>query len=380
MTPYPHINLEILEGMRRYFSSFPEFPIRLLTKIHRATIIELIKQNQLYGMIGSFLSDKWLDDPAFKNIKLINIGQESEILYHSTFAVDDYQIGASAAEHLLSSHYDTYACICQRANRSSSLRQQGFAETLLLAKEIIPLKLDKQGLYAITYWKEWIRTWSSPPAIFCTQDSLAIQFFHVAQEEGKQWGKDYLLLGVGNEIESLAHIPLSSIPIPYAHIAYKASEHLHKEIQENACYCTQHLFPAHKPLIRASTILENSPDALIMKALVIMENHKHTYLNLETIAQYCHVSKRTLEQKFKLFLQTSPAREYKRIRINYIAHLLQTTTTSIEDIALRSGWSTASALIHSFTQSKGISPARYRASFSPIKINEDTALLKNTNP
>ncbi|WP_232021672.1 MULTISPECIES: GlxA family transcriptional regulator [Pseudonocardia] len=86
-------------------------------------------------------------------------------------------------------------------------------------------------------------------------------------------------------------------------------------------------------------------------------------LSLDELAARLHVSVRTLTRRFREETGLSPLEWLLRQRVERARELLELGDQSIERIAVRCGFGTATALRRHFTAQLGVAPAAYRRTF-----------------
>jgi AraC family transcriptional regulator, transcriptional activator FtrA len=89
-------------------------------------------------------------------------------------------------------------------------------------------------------------------------------------------------------------------------------------------------------------------------------------LRIEELARRVAMSERTFMRRFRAATGASPAEWITRVRVDRAQELLESTPLSIDSIAERCGFGTATTLRHHFRRKVGISPAGYRNRFSQV--------------
>jgi transcriptional regulator GlxA family with amidase domain len=101
-------------------------------------------------------------------------------------------------------------------------------------------------------------------------------------------------------------------------------------------------------------------DALVRKALNLMQQTIDSPLRIERMAERLQVGRRKLERSFQEHLQVSPAEANRVIRLSQVRFLLEHSDHSITKIANDTGFSDISHLIKTFREYYGITPEAYR--------------------
>jgi transcriptional regulator GlxA family with amidase domain len=108
---------------------------------------------------------------------------------------------------------------------------------------------------------------------------------------------------------------------------------------------------------------EPSSTATLQPLLSWMTENLHRRLSLEEMARHASMSTRTLNRKFREQTGTTPLQWLLEARVRHAQRLLETTTLSIERVALAAGFQTAMSLRGRFRTSLSASPSQYRLAF-----------------
>jgi transcriptional regulator GlxA family with amidase domain len=98
-----------------------------------------------------------------------------------------------------------------------------------------------------------------------------------------------------------------------------------------------------------------------------LEQNLDRPLRLRAIARRAALSTRTLNRKFREQTGTTPLQWLLRARVHRAQHLLETTCHSIELIASKTGFGSATSLRSYFERHVGTSPKAYRRSFCSVQ-------------
>ena len=102
-----------------------------------------------------------------------------------------------------------------------------------------------------------------------------------------------------------------------------------------------------------------------------MLEHLDEALTVDDLAQHALMSPRTFARRFRQVTGTTPLQWLLAQRILHAQRLLETTDESIEVIAWRSGFGSASTLRHHFGREMSTSPLAYRRCFRGVDCGSD---------
>jgi transcriptional regulator GlxA family with amidase domain len=112
-------------------------------------------------------------------------------------------------------------------------------------------------------------------------------------------------------------------------------------------------------------------DALVRKALLVMQQSIGAPLSIGRLVARLEVSRRKLERHFRNALGMTPLQVDRLIRVEQAKHLLGTTERSITQIAADTGFCDLPHLIRVFRAAEGMTPQAFR---SEKRKRNETAL------
>lgn len=121
-----------------------------------------------------------------------------------------------------------------------------------------------------------------------------------------------------------------------------------------------------KPLVHAA------PRHPLVQAITVMENNIAERKTLNEIAKMSLISRRQLERLFMKHLKTTPAQYYIQLRLEWGKSLLEQTCIPVIDIAVASGFVTASHFSRSFRNLFSCLPSEIRST----ERNEQAAAVE----
>lgn len=105
----------------------------------------------------------------------------------------------------------------------------------------------------------------------------------------------------------------------------------------------------------------DAKDPLVRKALIRMQQVIGAPETVGELAAWLKVSRRSLERRFREDLGATPSRVGFELRLAQARKLLDTTESSVTQIALETGFCDAPHLIRAFKSETGLTPAAYRS-------------------
>lgn len=102
-------------------------------------------------------------------------------------------------------------------------------------------------------------------------------------------------------------------------------------------------------------------DAMVRRALLLMQQHIDTPLPVAELARRLDVSRRRLERHFQRTIGMAPTLACKIMRLEYAEFLLRHTPQSVTEIATSTGFCDSSHFIRAFRERRGMTPAAFRS-------------------
>ncbi len=99
---------------------------------------------------------------------------------------------------------------------------------------------------------------------------------------------------------------------------------------------------------------------LTRKAIAIMRDNLEQPIKVTELAERLEVHPKFLERAFKAEFSMPSGQVYKRLRLNSVRDMVENTNADFSDIAVRSGYRSASAMTRAFSSEFGYTPSRLR--------------------
>lgn len=158
----------------------------------------------------------------------------------------------------------------------------------------------------------------------------------------------------------VVHPPLSGVDIPVRRIGFEAAAQLDRLLHGNAADPHEIDLQPLGVTTRQSTDLVACADPQVQQVMRFIRDHAHEGIDVRTVLKAVPMARRSLERRFQDLIGRSPAEEIRRVKINKVRHLLDTTGMSIPDIAEACGFKYVEHMIPLFKKHHGNTPSRYR--------------------
>lgn len=194
-------------------------------------------------------------------------------------------------------------------------------------------------------------------------DSAARHVVDVAHSLGLRVPEQVAVIGVDNDelLCEASPVPLSSVAVDAVRIGFEAARMLDAWLAGQRPQLTQPLLiPPLGVVTRQSSDASAIEDALVAQAVAWLQNHLRQPINIERLLDDLPVSRRQLELRFRLALGRTPAAELRRLRIERIKTLIDSTDLPFARIADEVGLASPAVLSQIFSREVGLTPSQYR--------------------
>ncbi len=154
--------------------------------------------------------------------------------------------------------------------------------------------------------------------------------------------------------------PLSSLDIAPRRVGYRAAELLHQILRGLPREQHPESIPPGDITTRLSTDTLAVDDPALATAIRFIHDHAGESIQVKDVLCTVPMSRRVLEQKFRLAIGRTPAAEIRRRKIELAKRLLEESQLPLSTIARRTGFQYAEVLTRMFQRETGMSPSAYR--------------------
>lgn len=209
---------------------------------------------------------------------------------------------------------------------------------------------------------EWLAGLPKPVAVFACHDVRGQHVLDACCNVGLLVPDEVAVLGVDNDelLCEMATPPLSSI-IPNARRAgYEAARLLDRMMRGEKVAPLETWIEPLGVSLRQSTDVLAVDDAQVARALRFIREHVCEPITPADVLRVVRLPRRSLEKRFRRFLNHTLHDEILSVRLNRVKQLLTGTKLSLEQIAETMGYEHPEYLSVVFKREVGISPRDYR--------------------
>ncbi len=357
---------QAVRGVSRYFLRAGPLRFRL-AEVARGGLVEGLARG------GDAAVVLWPDTSVIEALAGVDrpvvILNDEELGWRPWVRPDNHAVGRAAAEHLLSLGHRRLAFAGTGASWSRQ-RFAGFEQGAAgwEGAALVAATTDCGGAWWT--WRSmtarrlaaWLRRLAPPLGVLACNDVLAERLLDAAERAGLAVPEDVAVVGVDNDplICELARVPMTSVVIDMERAGALAAEALDRMLAGEPAPAEPVLVPAGGVVARRSTGPASLGDPIIEQALRQIHDEACDGLRVESVCEALRVSRSWLEKRFRELLQTTPAAEVRRVRLDRARQLLRSTDLSLAEVAHASGYSHASYLHKVLMRAEGSSPSAFR--------------------
>lgn len=270
---------------------------------------------------------------------------------------DDDAIAVMAVDYLISLGFRQLAYCWGGATQYGRLRLEAFRR-----------RAGESGISvhecdaATTRLDNWILALPKPIGVLGSNDDWAHRILNTARQQSIKVPDELAVLGVDNDelFNALVTPSLSSIALPTEQIGYEAASQLDRLMNGEKLESRVTLLPPVRIVPRASTDVLSIEDEDIVLAVRFIREHAAEPLQVDDVLDHVPLSRRSLERRFQQLVRHSITDEIRQAHINRAKDLLVNTDLAMSQVAIASGFTTATRLGIVFHKEVGQSPTEFR--------------------
>jgi LacI family transcriptional regulator len=304
------------------------------------------------------------------SIPVVNLAGYLETLSLPTVMVDHLAVGRLAAEHLLERRFQRYGYYGPQKLLYSETRLRGFREILtkngctcsvLAVPTLSPTRREWADEQADL--KHWLGKLLPPVGILASTDLRASMVLDACAELGLRVPRDIAVVGVDNDpvVCEFTQPTLSSVSRNDWEVGHQAARLLDKLMSGSVAPQGPELVPPDGVIERGSTDTLAIEDPEVENAINYIRAHLHEPFGVERLLAQSHLSRRSLEHRFRQAMGCSPYVLINQLRVERAKQLLgDAKKQTLTEIALSCGFTELRRFRLVFQKLAGQSPAEYR--------------------
>ncbi len=314
------------------------------------------------GIIGQFVDLEAMPCCQPMRCPAVNVADNHNRFDIPTVISDNLAIGRMAAEYLISQGYRHFGIYAASDTWYAGQRRVGFETTARQSACKTCMLQISMGSTLSDFLRARLQDRLRPIAVFACNDVDALEVVNAALHLGLRVPEDVAVLGVDDDVAlcETSSVPISSVAVNAELVGYEAAALLDRLLQGEPAPTEPIEIPPLRVVVRESTDVGSAGDPIVARALRLIADAMDESLTVDRLADALDISRRTLEQRFRRVLGRGPAEELRRQRIERAKILLQETTRTVLDVALRSGFAGAPQFSSAFRQATGMSPSAFR--------------------
>lgn len=366
---------EVYQGVLETIGSATGWPVLPLAAGSEAALGALLAAGRLRGIIGPFVSDKWIRDHGFHRVPMVNIGNLSDIRSVDAVTPDDREAGRMAGRAFVESGFHHFGFAGVSGIFHSRLRWEGFTEAVVAAGGKVSCAPIAGVGGAATAWRDWVGSLETPTGVYGATDYHARLVLTVCRDLGRRIPDEVAVIGTGNTLLQglFAGVALSSIEMPGRAVGRAAAQQLESRIMGR---CTgvpvRRWIAPVRVAHRASSACCLGADPVVARAQAYIRPRLAEPLNVGKVARGIGVSRRLIEMRFRSLLKRSPYREILRLRMEQAVYLLTNTRMPVYEVGVACGFPEPHHFSAAFKRWSGRSPRACRRGVTVFALHRPT--------
>ena len=294
---------------------------------------------------------------------------------------DHYDIGRTAAEHLLERHFTRFAFCGHNGCGYSDGRFQGFAETVKAAgfecqryktPTNVRYRFNNDTIFSDPTQNEgdeeclrrWVTSLPKPIAVFCSHDFRAYQLVQSCAQVGVAVPAEVAVIGVDDDalLCSFTSPTISSVDPDAFGVGYAAAETLDLLLHTGSVkpdVTTPRYIPCKSIVARESTDIHPIKPDWISEALLFIQHNVANGISASDVCHHVGRSHTLVSRLFKEVLNSTLQDEIAKSRLREAKRLIDAGMPPVK-VAAQSGFRSLSYFSNCFTAAFGKPPSHYR--------------------
>ncbi len=317
------------------------------------------------------LITEWLPEvtESLLSLNIPTVIADTDFCYANAISidVDDYAVGAAAAEAFLQAGFGSVACL-GNGTPYSEQRIEGFCQHFKQAVSVRTEAEFQDARYSEHFAKpgagiaDWLGQLAKPVGIFAVHDPLGRFLCSACQQLGIKVPDQVAVIGANNDelVCGLSYPMLSSVSIPWDTIGSLVGESMQSLLAGEVPEGRPILVPPSGVVWRHSANHLAVEDAVLRRAMSYLSERLHDSVNVSQMCQDLRVARRNLERKFREFYRCTPWEMLCRMRVDRAKRLLAESNHPVSLVSELCGFNDPERMAVVFKRVTGESPSKWR--------------------
>ncbi|MDQ8207641.1 substrate-binding domain-containing protein [Coraliomargarita sp. SDUM461003] len=339
-----------------------------VVSIHRPIdeLLDLLRELQPDGLITEWLPEV---TEALLSLDMPTVIADTDFSYPGVVSidVDDYAVGAAAAEAFQQAGYRSFACL-GNGTPYSGQRIDGFIQAVDLPVSVHTETAFEDARYSEHFvapnarLRRWLESLPKPVGIFAVHDPLGRFLCSSCQQLGISVPEQVAVIGANNDdlVCGLSYPMLSSVAIPWDSIGALVGESMQDLLVQKRAPAEPVLVPPGGVVLRHSANHLLVDDPQLRRAMSYLSERMQDSISVGQMCDELRLARRSLERKFKEFYRCTPWEMLCRLRVAQAKQLLAQTNHPIGRISDLCGFNDAERMAVVFKRVAGEAPSSFR--------------------
>ena len=323
---------------------------------------------QGHGVVAALRNRAIVKHVRARDVPVVDVSSTSQReKWFARVQTDDAARAKMALDHLTERGLQHFACYTPSIGRYSDQRGVDFKACVTNAGYHCDTYESKASRQWLTNHREvlrWLKSLPKPVGILAGDPYPARQLIEVCMMNSIRVPDEVAILS-GDDDDLLCHIAtpqISSIELASEQIGETAAKLLNRLMKGAAVPAKTTRIAPLRIRARQSTDMFAVNDQQLLQALRFIRDNAANGISVCEVAKACHLSRRSLELKFRTHLNCSPGENIRSVRLEHVRRLLHDTDKAVTTIALQSGFASTGSLCQAFQKQYGESPGQLRQS------------------
>jgi LacI family transcriptional regulator len=298
--------------------------------------------------------------------------------------------GRLRAEHLLARGFRRFAVLTSDDDRGQPVEMKAFADAVAVTGfPCVAQKVPLDPSDSLKQWRHtertiaaWMEDWRPPVGVYAGSEMHGRMVAELCRNRGWRVPGDVAIIAGWNQATLCEHPrpTLTSVDLGYERIGYEAARLLDRLMDEkekgtgvfakrlsgrsekrSPSLVPEHiLLPPKGLIVRESTDFFAVDDELIGAAMEFIATNSHLKIVPSDVAHAVNIGLRTLQRRFRKYLDRPIATEIRRVRIERAKRELTQSDRSIAQVSRDVGFDSPTRMHEVFCRELGVTPTEYR--------------------